>query len=265
MARSLPPGRVGARVQAWNHAVASSDASHRILDLYSGDTWSQVKRLLATADEMGYQPEVRVASAGLGLRSLDDRAPAYAATFAVGHQDSVASSANGAKEWWSALPKTSVQKRGRAMWVLSQTYSRVIGSDLLQASAPSDLLVFGGTSGDLDDIRIPADRSLRHALGGTMTSFNVRAAVQWLRISNGEDPFSANVRKRWRRWCDEARKVERYDRQLISDATVVAFVTKIKQDQPGISKTRALRALRDSGLACEQHRFSNIFQRSVTS
>src|SRR4051812_2256178 len=81
MVRNLPSRQVRTRARVWREAIERSAATRTLLELYSGETWTQVKRLLATASDLGYDPDVMVASAGLGLRSISDRAPAYAATF----------------------------------------------------------------------------------------------------------------------------------------------------------------------------------------
>src|SRR4051794_16990197 len=92
MARNLPSGQVDARARVCATALSRSQPVSSLGDLCSGDIWSQVKRLIATSRALGAAVEVLVAPAGLGLRSLGDRAPAYAATFSAGHPASVAAS-----------------------------------------------------------------------------------------------------------------------------------------------------------------------------
>lgn len=263
MARNLPPGEVGARARVWRKSLARSSTTSPLIDLYRGESWSQVKRLITTARDIGFEPDVVVASAGLGLRSLSDEAPAYAATFSAGHLDSVAASTTDARAWWRALPRTRIPVGGRAVWVLSESYSRAIGSDLMDCTTPDELLVFGGSREIPDDLRIASDRGLREALGGTTTSLNVRAATQWLMLTRNTDPFAPGAMIAWRDWSERSRRHEKYDRKPMTDGAVLEFVTALRINHPGISKTRALRSLRESGLACEQRRFSGLFQQAV--
>lgn len=263
MARNLPRGPVEARARVWTRSVARSRKTSPLIDLYRGETWSQVKRLITTARDAGFEPDVLVASAGLGLRPLTDVAPAYAATFSPGHPDSVSVSTTEAQAWWWTLPHTCVPAGGRALWVLSETYSRAIGSNLVDSTAPDELLVFGGSREITDDVRVASDRCLRQALGGTTTSLNLRAATQWLVLARNTDPFAPTARVLWREWSERSRRPEKYDRKPISDGAVVAFVTALRTNHPNISKTRALKSLRQSGLACEQRRFADLFQQAV--
>ncbi|MBA3431007.1 MAG: hypothetical protein H0U16_05945 [Actinobacteria bacterium] len=265
MARNLRAGQVGQRAQTWREALSSNQPTTPLLDLYRGESWSQVKLLIATAREVGYQPEVLVASAGLGLRSVHDMASAYAATFSGGHEDTVGSSTKEAQEWWDALPHTATGRRSRSMWVLSENYSRVIATDLTNRFGSGELIVFGGSKEVPSDARIASDRSLRRALGGTATSLNVRMAIQWLRLSRDVGAFSPHAKSSWLGWTDCERHREVYNRRQLTDDAVLDFVTALQTQAPGVSKTSALKSLRDAGLACEQGRFSRLFQKVAVS
>ena len=265
MARNLPTGQVGMRARAWTQALVRTHPTTPLLQLYQGESWSQVKRLITTAREVGYEPEVLVASAGLGLRSVLDLAPAYAATFSVGHEDTVAPSIKEAQEWWHALPHIASRGPSRSVWVLSENYSRVIATDLIDRFTSDELLVFGGSNEIPDHARISSDRSLRRALGGTVTSLNVRMAIQWLLLSRDSGAFSPHANVSWLEWTDREQYREVYNRQQLSDDAVLDFVTALQKRTPGIPKTSALKSLRESGFACEQGRFSTLFQKVATS
>jgi hypothetical protein len=263
MVRNLPKGQVSARAQVWREGLARATVRRPLIDLYGGETWSQVRALAIEAKRLGYEPTMFVASAGLGLQHVSTPAPAYAATFSPGHADSVGTSLSESQTWWGALPHADAAPEARAIWVLSEAYSRVVGQQLLEDTAPSDLLVFGGSKEISDSVRVPSDRELRRALGGTVTSLNVRSATQWLSLSNGEDPFTSAARDKWRTWSHEVRHREVFDRKPMSDPAVVAFISELRVRQPSISKTGALKVLREAGMACEQRRFSTLFQQAV--
>ncbi|GAA2100526.1 hypothetical protein GCM10009841_15290 [Microlunatus panaciterrae] len=264
MVRNLPTGQVSARARVWKEGLARATVRRPLIDLYGGETWSQVRALALKATNLRYEPTMFVVSAGLGLQHVSTSAPAYAATFSTGHADSVGASLSESQTWWGALPHADVPLAGRAIWVLSEAYSRVVGQQLLEDTAPSDVLVFGGSKEIRDSLRVPSDRSLRRALGGTVTSLNVRAATQWLSLSDGKDPFTSAARDKWRTWSHEKRHREVFDRKPMSDSAVVAFVRELRVHQPTVSKTGALKVLREAGMACEQRRFSTLFQQAVT-
>lgn len=263
MARNLPRGPAAERVGLWREALSRATELHSLTDLYRGETWSQVRALALKASHLGYEPSMLVASAGLGLQCVSDQAPSYAATFSSGHPDSVGGSIQEAQAWWSALPRTAIPRGGHAIWVLSAAYSQIVSEQLMRETLPASLLVFGGSKEVPDSLRIPSDRSLRRALGGTATSINVRSAAQWLTLSDGADPFDDAARDRWRVWSAEKRQVEIYDRRPMTDDGVLEFVRHLRQQDPTVSKTRALRVLRADGMACEQQRFSTLFEQAV--
>lgn len=263
MVRNLPKGQVSARARVWRESLARATDRRPLVDLYGGETWSQVRALAIKATSLGYEPTMFVASAGLGLQHVSTPAPAYAATFSPGHADSVGASLLESQTWWGALPHADVAPGARAIWVLSEAYSRVVAPQMLEATSPSDVLVFGGSKEISDDVRVPPDRSLRRALGGTVTSLNVRSATQWLSLADGEDPFTSAARDRWRTWARDRRHHEVFDRKPMSDSAVLAFVSELRVRQPTISKTGALKVLREAGMACEQRRFSTLFQQAV--
>lgn len=263
MVRHLPKGDVALRAQVWRQALAQATDRRPLMRLYSGETWAQVRTLALKAEALGYEPNMFVASAGLGLRSASTSGPSYSATFSPGHADSVGASVLEAQAWWNALPHADISPGGRAIWVLSEAYSRVVSRHLLAVSAPRDLLVFGGSSDVGEEVRVSSDRSLRRALGGTVTSLNVRSAAQWLDLSGGDDPFASAARQRWRDWTHEKRHREVFDRRPLSDSAVLDFIRELRASQPAISKTNALKALRAAGMACEQRRFSTLFLQVV--
>lgn len=263
MVRHLPKEDVPMRARVWRQALARATDRRPLMELYSGETWAQVRTMALRAATLGYEPDMFVASAGLGLQRASMLAPAYSATFSAGHADSVGCSALEAQAWWIELSHAEVTPGVRAIWVLSDAYSRVVSRHLLALTAPRDLLVFGGSSDVSESVRVPADRSLRRALGGTATSLNVRSAVQWLNLSGGDDPFANAARQKWRTWTQENRCSEIFDRRPLPDSAVLDFISDLRARQPSVSKTNALKVLREAGMACEQRRFSTLFQQAV--
>lgn len=260
MARSLPVGTAADRASRWHDRVAAANPKTRLLDLYKGESWAQAKRLADTAAKTGFDAELLVASAGLGLRSVSDLGPTYAATFARGHLDSVATSTADAALWWKRLPHTAAPRLDvPSIWVLSESYALAM-RDQLSNLDPLNSLVFGGASDTPESLRIRSDRNLRAALGGTMTSLNTRTAIRWLEIADGSSPTSDQVRHAWTAWARDAHHPEQYDRRPLPDATIRTLIKEMRGQQPQLSKTVALKNLRAAGIACEQRRFSGLFE-----
>ncbi|MFJ5884355.1 hypothetical protein [Kitasatospora cineracea] len=124
-------------------------------------------------------------------------------------------------------------------------------------------LLIGGNQELPGLARVPADASLRHALGGTLTSLNVRMAAAWLERCTAAQLTSAETFRAWRTWAAAVAKRERYDRRPLSDKEVIDFIRKSLALHPGCSRTRLLRELRGQGLACEQKRFADLYTATV--
>lgn len=266
-ARSLPVGSAQDRFRHWKSRVRNAPPTAALIDLYQGEAWQQARGLAMDAVRLGFTVQFRVASAGLGLRDVYSKGPAYAATFAGGHEDTVVSPGPLSKFWWRALQELDDSLRlpevaaGKTLLVLSENYARAMEDDLVGlAERGNDVLLVGGarTIGDMP--RLPADMGLRHHLGGTASSITLRMARRWLRECSGNELFSTKDASRWSRWARSVSRVERYDRQPANDAEMREMIQKLKKTDPSISATRALRALRDSGVACEQKRFGHLFR-----
>jgi len=269
--RSLADTPRSDRLDLWISRLKRPAPMRPLRLLYQGDKWTQVDRLERAADFAGFNPEVLVASAGLGLRWVDGMAPAYGATFSDRHPDSVPGDVHEKRWWWQQLNDMSASApllstlTGPILFVLSEQYSRVLAPEISRLSDRHDVLVVGGSRDVPEHMRLPADRGLRQTLGGTATSLNVRTAVAWLERLDGPTLVSDEVRASWASWAESARRTEVYNRQPLSDEGVMDFIRHLREGEPTMSKTRALRQLRDSGLACEQHRFGDLFGQQVGS
>jgi hypothetical protein len=264
---SLPRGDLATRFEAWRERVEKAQPEVRLVDLYQGEAWQQVRGLEKDAQEAGYGVQTMVASAGLGLRDVSSRASAYAATFAGGHADSVASGAAGLRDWWQRLNSLSSAKSlitdtgDRVVLVLSETYARSMDDDLVRlANRGGDILLVGGAR-DIDGLpRLPANAALRACLGGTVSSVGLRMARRWMRQRTGANLHDQSDARAWSDWARSVAQVERFDRAPTTDGQIGDLIDKLLDDQPDLSATRALRLIRDGGVACEQKRFGSIFR-----
>lgn len=266
-ARSLPQSCVAERVQQWRRRVDDALPSSALIDLYQGEAWQQVRGLADDAANLGFTVRLLVASAGLGLRDANSKGPAYAATFAGGHQDTVVPPGPASQVWWHALEEfddsDSLAKAAddRVLLALSENYARAMHADLEKlAVRGGDLLLVGGAK-TVDGLpRLPADMGLRHRLGGTASSITLRTARLWLARRKSDDIYHPDDGRRWSRWAVSVSHLERYDRKPASDSELRALIVQLKATDPSLSATRALRLLRDTGIACEQKRFGELFR-----
>lgn len=270
--RSLDAGYTEARAAQWVERVGAATERVPLSELYMGEAWQQAKALLCDAGEKGYDAELYIVSAGLGIRHVTSLGPAYSATFSRGHADSVAADGVGAVQWWrwmrtqpdSHTPESAC--RESMLVVASDSYGQVIAEEIDRwGTQCDDLLVVGGSDGQSSQVpRLPADRALRKQLGGTTSSLTIRMARRWLELSSGKRITEDGVRTAWQEWARISRHVEVYDRITMSDDEVRMFLDEVISTEPAISATRALRKLRDSGRACEQRRFHRLHNEMVS-
>jgi hypothetical protein len=148
--------------------------------------------------------------------------------------------------------------------VLSPPYLRACREDILDAAAAvanADRLIVvsagADRSGSLADLLVPADSRLQGVFGGSKLSLNVRVAAHVISSAVlGRAAASAAL-------ADLARTQPApivHDRQRLSDTEAKAWIRRSLSADPAATATRLLRLLRDSGLACEQHRFYQMYR-----
>lgn len=269
-ARDLSEARLAERSREWCSRLRATVGTRTLSNLYRGEGWYVVQKVLDAARRAKFDPELLVASAGLGLRSASSVAPGYSATFAAGQADTVGDSGADLRDWWYNLraapdaldPATALT--GRVLLVLSSTYAAAMHSDLVALGRRGDDVLMVGGAVDVHGItRLAADRGLRSALGGTTTGLTMRMAHRWLCSLDATTLASPTRMQHWRTWADQVRQDESWERQPLTDGEVLQFIGQVRSADPGLSRTRALRALRDSGRACEQSRFAALYRTAV--
>lgn len=265
MLRSLPHSP--SAVSTWTQRIESAEPVVPLRTLYQGDAWSQLPRLEEASRMAGFEPTTYVASAGLGLRRVTDAGPAYGATFTPNQPDSVPGPVERQRVWWDELNEWN-GSRGEipggtpTLFVLSQRYADVLAPLVAMAAVANSVLVIGGSNSVAPALRLPADAKLRSALGGTLGALNMRTAVSWMKRLEEPAIDSPRNRAAWNAWAEGARRDEQYRRTPLGDDEILQAVRLIQSQQPTISRTRALRVLRDNGFACEQKRFAQLFERA---
>jgi hypothetical protein len=150
---------------------------------------------------------------------------------------------------------------------LSPPYLDAIADDLseaLRTAAPEKVSIFSaGTahSNYIGEYLIPCDSSLRSLLGGACNSLNVRCLRHAIdQASEGLDRES--VKRRFARRLDGSEESPRAKRMPMNDKEVTDYIIEALESDPGVRPTPLLHRLRDSGRACEQSRFSELFRRA---
>jgi hypothetical protein len=288
MVRSLPAGTIEQRSEEWINRL-SDFGRDRVpaVDLYSGDHWSVARSLPEVAAANGYKADLWVCSAGYGLVKLDAPINAYSATYSATHPDSVGRKVRGLSAhealpaWWGLLSAWTGPDRGfprsirdltagrprTPIWVVaSETYLRAIAEDLraaLRCLADPDLLAIFSAGTDvisgLTEHLVPCDARFQSVVGGARRSLNVRLARKaLLDLAEGAARVSA-LKARFSGQLAALPKTVRSVRMPMTDNAVRTYIRRETRRNPGVQHTPLLRRLRDSGYACEQRRFAQLF------
>lgn len=258
-------------------------------DLYLGDHWSIVKSLPEVASEVGLKAFLWVASAGYGL--IPENAPIrpYSATFASGHPDSVFTPQLEApkfavlRAWWRGLSRLSgpVQNVPRSLKAIAQGDDAaailVVGSSDYIGAMEDDLAAAAGilrdarrlivvstpANGMQNGLRshlVPSVARLQAGLGGARPSLHARVARKILSEASKWELRADILSVRYKDLLTRSPQLKTFDRETITDQQVSNFIRAKRRGDPALSCSRLLRTLRDSGRACEQGRFRNLFQ-----
>lgn len=268
--RDVPPGTQAERARYWREQLRQGDEMRPLSALYQGEQWKASLRLAVVAKRVGFEPNVVVASAGLGLKPLDAPAPAYAATFALSNADAVATTVEEATAWWQQISRASPDLNlgalgNRVLLVLSRAYALPLAGDLGRMGARgSDGVLVGGAHEIPGVLRLPSDATLRRDLGGTLSSLNQRMAARFLEMSQGPAGWLSTAHlRRWNSWVQNSQHREVFDRRRGDDGAVKAWI-KATLGHRAVSATSALREYRSQGYACEQGRFGRLYREVVT-
>lgn len=272
------------RARAWLARLRAAPSTIRPEQLYTGDSWYVARRLVRS---LGDGAQLWALSAGVGLVQSEDPIAPYSATFRSGHPDSVHRPGDrchpriAKREWWRELTTRgeSIGLSSRSISALAESsppasivvcagteYIDALAEDLLHAQqlldAPERMLIFGaGTCRvpGLEDSWISLPTRLRREVGGTLGSLSIRSAERVLQEACHERIEVPSARRAVALLSDGLEELPMLRRRRLPDKELSDWIVAAIQEQPNLTKTAALRRLRDGGLACEQSRFSNLF------
>lgn len=285
--RSVRVGSVGDRLEEWLRRLSTQEAPACTAgELYGGDHWQAARGIVSDGAARGLEVRLWVSSAGYGLLRASDRIKPYSATFAPGTPDSITRSSGdiaSLQAWWSGLANRGPREAGRqtvanlatreaeipVVVIASTPYLRAMAKDLADAatalSAPEllSILSVGANAAKLPVLEphlLPATARFEARVGGTRAALNSRVGrLLFQHIDSHSRMTSDDISSVLQKLATDLPELRQYDRRPMSDAEVRDFIEQSRAVAPTASKTRLLRELRQSGRACEQGRFSNIF------
>jgi hypothetical protein len=269
-----------------NRLEAAAAKFTRADELYSGDHWQIARSLPQLASGRKVQVRLWVCSAGYGLIPSWAPLQPYSATFSDHHRDSLlrrfASLGRASiRDWWSEIAKwpgpvpgeprsfselAREMKHSPLIFVASDVYLRAVGTDLevarTELADPRLLtIVSGGATpvGVLTPHFLPCNARLQPLLGGALMSLNVRAVRRILLRVERWPLRCDDLAAEFQPLLDAQPDTEQPKRRQLTDNKVQQFIQRHLSRCPSLCASTLLRRLRDSGYACEQKRFGNLF------
>jgi hypothetical protein len=277
----------------WSEEITrqnSSNTQKKILrELYQGEYWR-------IALNFSGEYETLVASAGLGMHSLDEEGVGYSATFSQGASDSVLrfrkeSASHARKTWWKIIndedgPGSSIWKvkcapefgRRPVFVVVSEGYQQALADDIVEiAEKWADVVVVSGSKPLKDLVEAPhidhirVGQNLRVLLNGSTSSVGIRFVSHFLesdldRNAESAQKFLTTLNDKYQNLAVEEKLPKISRSRFADDQAVIDWILEAMEG-PTVtnpSKSSLLRLLRDGGGACEQKRFGDLFDQALT-
>lgn len=283
-AERLPSGPQEMVSKVWRDWLRNAEPRIPARRLYAGRGFSE-----ALAVVEARKADLWIASAGLGLVHGDDEVPGYDLTLSAGSDSSILNkitdSSFDAARWWSDLGRRRRPKRslagllrahpaGHVVVSVPGSYLGLLQDDLLSTDSVTlrKLRIVGPldlerVASRLRPLVMPYDDRLNgpaSPLKGTRADFPQRAARHFLDLACGDglsDDPEADV-ARVRTSLRDLPWPEHPTRRQLGDDDIVKAILSNWERASGQS-TKMLRLLRDDeGIACEQSRFVQLFNRA---
>ena len=261
----------------WTKAVEKSKDTTPARDLYAGDYW---RRIIDSESTLEGKCSLWVISAGIGLIHADTQIPNYSATFVEKNENSVAQDVSGKIAWWQLLINWRRKKSGIGtisdlarqnpdavfLVVISATYLSVIMDDLLKlrqilSSADNLIIICSGLrkNKNLGNSLLPLDARFQTLVGGARSSLNSRIVLHIIKKFKNKKITAKSLRSYLLGVEKTLTSLVKYDRKKMSDNDLVDFIKKESTEKKP-SASSLLKKLRNTGSACEQKRFVNIYK-----
>lgn len=274
--------------RSWRGAVRDEPvAAVAAKDLYGGPYWTAVKSIGAG---LGRPVQLWVASAGYGLVPSDAALKPYSVTFASGQHDSVlrgpvTDPAQSRRTWWKLIssergpapgsPRSlrslvEADPTARLLVLGSPAYLQALEHDLLdaqRASHSAEILLISGAPGPasraLQDVWLSSTAELLVHVGGALPSLHARVAAHVIAELVRSGASFADARHRWTALAQGSSRLMPSTRTPASDDEVKQFIRSALKADPKAKHSRLLREYRESGRACEQSRFRELFRQAA--
>jgi hypothetical protein len=243
--------------------------------LYQGEHWQAALQAYASAHRFSTRSELWVISAGWGLIPGTKSIKPYSATFAAGPDDAVWRGDNDGdrrttvRQWWKSLPHEAtlvdlLRGDARVLIAAGSLYLEALGADLDALCDAGEGRVSIISAGSRNEGPfLPVSGAFRAWAGGTDTALNARLLDRMARTATEHKFSHSAMAQMLARLAPDLPPTDRRAGKALTDDEVVRMIKAVRRTQPELSRTRALRQLRDAGSACEQARFATLWSRAV--
>jgi hypothetical protein len=264
------------RAELWSKRLAEVEApQYAAEDLYMGDHWKAALRAYELASRYSSRTELWIISAGYGLIPASNQVTSYGATFASGSADSVWRGARDGdrdtclRQWWRLVGRGPVladlvplRGNGTVVVAAGAAYLTAISRDLDTAIAQDSSrervsVISAGGRGN--GARLPVSGLFREVLGGTDSSLNARVLARLAADAPTHDFRRTAMETLLNGIAQDFVPNPRVCGRPATDTEVLTQIEIARARSPSISRTGALRLLRENGIACEQSRYASLW------
>ena len=275
------------RISVWIERLNAAPREIPANLLYRNDAWHMGRRFKQSLSDKG--AKLWALSAGYGIVSGDAHVAPYSATFSEGHADSIhrtddaLSPIEARRKWWSKLSQwygpdgeqwlrsvTSIavdDPSSTLVVCVGSKYLEAIDCDLRDAQRtlvrPNRLIVVTSkpcSTVELEESWVRVPSNFRLLVGGTLGSLSVRTAIRVIRELGVTELTATTATELLEDLSSSVSELPTFKRKRVDDDAVIKWIQVRLVENPMLSKTSALRNFRTMGLACEQSRFSRLFE-----
>lgn len=276
---SVQEADLDSRVAAWVGRLESAESRVSARDLYGGEHWFELLKVLEAGFRPGTEVQGWVISAGYGLIPVDAQVSPYSASFNRQTDDRVrpTNAAWMESDWWEALAHWTGPCTGspRSLHSLAEVaggelilvaaspgYLRAVSKDLVGLLDTKTAVLVFSTSPPVQlrtrsNQFVSYDSRVREAIGGSQIGLNIRTLAHALREAT--DVSIVSLQAVIADLMKDVPKAHVPTRTVATDAEVRHFIRSALCTNPRARPSPLLSDWRSMNRACEQGRFKALF------
>jgi hypothetical protein len=264
----LKKGEISKVYKEWFDLLEKNSGTKlKAYQMYKGVTWNINVKLFDSIKDS--DKNLWIVSAGYGFINANKEISSYQSTFQNGDEDSlsnVVQDLNTNRNWWNLLISNPPSKNKDEIRSISHLFKNSNKDDkfiFILSKSYIESVLDDLNSQDLSSFKLPQTLSYiegaSQSFSGSLISLNNQIGLELIQDIYNKYGWDIDKFNSWA--LSKAKKPKEKElKQSMTDDDVKNFIISLKDNDILPSKTRALKILRSSGLACEQKRFQNLYE-----